>query len=349
MFRRRASAEAPPRSSSTSAIRANQIAAIEEALAAVPVGVLVESADGTPIVANALVASPFGELTADTLAEVAVRRALDGARRGEVTVERVDIAGTQPRSLEVTATPLAGGGAVAVAVDTTERLRLDAVRRDFVANVNHELRTPIGALTVLAEALAGEANRSTVERLAGRIQAEAARAAALIDDLLEFAKVEAREQPRHREVDIAEVVALATQRTSALAEQRRIRVVTNVEPAVVVGEFDQLVVALTNLLDNAMNYSDEGGTVNIDARTSGKNVEITVRDEGIGIPARDLDRIFERFYRVDAARDRRTGGTGLGLAIVRHVATNHGGEIFVDSQEGVGSTFVLRLPATRDA
>ena len=320
---------------------------VAEALELMPIGIVIEDRDGATIVDNARARTPLGDLTGDTLADVALRRALARARTGDAAVETVDIAGTPPRRLEVTATPLSAGGAVASVFDTSERLRLEAVRRDFVANVNHELRTPIGALTVLAEALVAEHDRTTVERLAGRIQAEAGRARALIDDLLDFARVETEAQPPHFPVNLAEVLDMAVGRMSAAAEQRHVGIVLDAEPSTVVqGDHDQLVVAVANLLDNAIKYSDEGSSVRLEARVSsdGDQVEVVVRDEGIGIPPRDLDRVFERFYRVDHARDRRTGGTGLGLAIVRHVAQNHGGDVVVESIEGAGSTFTLRLP-----
>lgn len=320
---------------------------ITEALDLVPIGLVISGRDGETVLANVRSRSLFGDLTADTLANATLKRSIDRATAGVTAFETVDIAGAQPRQAEVTATPLTGGGAVATVVDTTERLRLDAVRRDFVANVNHELRTPIGALAVLAETLEVERAPATVERLAGRIQAEAARAGALIDELLDFARVEAVDQPPHRPVSVAEVVDVAVARVAAAAGRRRIRVEAAVDPdVIVVGDIDQLVAAVANLIDNAIKYSDAGTTVDVAARVAGKGetVDVVVRDEGIGIPPRDLDRVFERFYRVDQARDRRTGGTGLGLAIVRHVAVNHGGEVLVESQEGVGTAFTLRLP-----
>lgn len=322
---------------------------IIEALDLVPIGLVIAGGDGKPVLANLRSRSLFGDLTADTLASATLKRAIDSAAGGVATFETVDIAGAQPRQAEVTATPLSGGGVVATVVDTTERLRLDAVRRDFVANVNHELRTPIGALAVLAETLEVERAPATVERLAGRIQAEAARAGALIDELLDFARVEAVDQPPHRPVSVAEVVDVAAARVAAAAGRRQIRVDLAVDPDVsVMGDIEQLVVAVANLIDNAIKYSDAGTTVQVESRAGkGETIDLVVSDEGIGIPPRDLDRVFERFYRVDQARDRRTGGTGLGLAIVRHVAVNHGGDVFVESQEGVGTSFTLRLPTGR--
>jgi two-component system sensor histidine kinase SenX3 len=247
--------------------------------------------------------------------------------------------------LEVSASPVAGG-VVAVLIDATDRQRLEAVRRDFVANVNHELRTPIGALGLLAEALDGERDAGNIDRLAARMAAEVERAWALVEDLLDFSRVEAHEQPCHQPVALADVIHAAAARVSAPAEAKGVHLDLpgGSGTPTVHGDRDQLVMAVANLLDNGVKYSDAGTTVRVALADEGDTVLLTVADEGIGIPARDLDRVFERFYRVDAARERRTGGTGLGLAIVRHVATNHGGTVSVESREGAGSTFTLRLP-----
>jgi two-component system sensor histidine kinase SenX3 len=326
----------------------DDLSLVRHALERLPVGIVIEDASGRRVAANQRARSPFGDVTGDALAGVALERAMAEARQGRPATEVLDLHGPHPRRLEVSASPLTDEGVVAVLVDATERQRLDAVRRDFVANVNHELRTPIGALGVLAEALAGERDREVLDRLAGRIAAEVERAWRLIEDLLEFSRVEAEQQPGHEPVSIADVTHVAAGRVSAVAEQKGVRLDVPDFPTApeVYGDREQLIMALANLLDNAVKYSDAGTTVRVRATVDGEAVAVSVSDEGIGIPARDLDRIFERFYRVDAARDRRTGGTGLGLAIVRHVATNHGGTVSVESQEGVGSAFTLRLPRT---
>lgn len=316
-----------------------------------PVGVVIEDGSRRTIAANQLARSPFGEVTGDALAGGVLNRVIAQARTGDARTETLDLHGPQPRRLQVTASPLGDGGVVAVLVDASERRRLDAVRRDFIANVNHELRTPIGALGVLAEALSGEQDGATLNRLAGRISTEVERARALIEDLLDFSRVEADHQPTRETVAIADVIEIASARVSARGEQKGLHLDLPESDALptVEGDREQLIMAVANLLDNAVKYSGAGTTVRVTVSSDHEAVVIAVSDEGIGIPARDLDRIFERFYRVDAARDRRTGGTGLGLAIVRHVATNHGGTVSVRSQEGVGSTFTLRLPASRRA
>ncbi|MCB1017231.1 MAG: sensor histidine kinase, partial [Acidimicrobiales bacterium] len=216
--------------------------------------------------------------------------------------------------------------------------------RDFVANISHELKTPVGALALLAEALIA-ADEEDRERLARRMLTEAHRVGNTIDDLLSLSRIEADQGAEWEPVAVDAVIHEAASRARSAAEQRGIRIETPTTPPIaVVGDLRQLVSAVFNLLDNAVKYSDPGSAVVVGARQSGNWVELVVSDHGPGIPARDLERIFERFYRVDRARSRETGGTGLGLAIVRHVANNHGGVVSVDSREGEGSTFTLRLP-----
>jgi two-component system sensor histidine kinase SenX3 len=230
--------------------------------------------------------------------------------------------------------------------DVTDRRRLEAVRRDFVANISHELKTPVGALGLLAETLLSEDDPAVARRLAERLLDEAFRVGRTIDDLLALSQIEADEVGLRDEVPVHLFIAEAVERVRPAAEQHDISIQVE-EPAarlVVLGDRRQLVSATYNLLDNAVKYSDPGSTVEVRARTDGQWIELSVEDHGIGIPRRDLERVFERFYRVDRARSRETGGTGLGLAIVRHVASNHSGEVRVESREGEGSTFTLRLP-----
>ena len=230
--------------------------------------------------------------------------------------------------------------------DVTDRRRLEAVRRDFVANISHELKTPVGALALLAETLLAEDDPAVAQRLAERMLAEAFRVGRTIDDLLELSRIEADEEARRDDVPVHLVIAEAVDRVRPAAEQQGITIEVEEPPQrlAVAGDRRQLVSATYNLLENAVKYSDQGSSVQVRARTDGRWVDIEVEDHGIGIPRRDLERVFERFYRVDRARSRETGGTGLGLAIVRHVASNHAGEVRVESAEGEGSTFTLRLP-----
>jgi two-component system sensor histidine kinase SenX3 len=242
-----------------------------------------------------------------------------------------------------------GDGTVAVLLeDVTDARRLEDVRRDFVANVSHELKTPTAALGLLSEALADAADDpEAVRSFAVRAQREAGRLAPLVQDLVALSRLEGAEaQPEHELVRLDRVMAEAVDRVRTTAQARRIDVVRSGDHGLHVrGSESQLTTALGNLLENAVSYSPDDARVVLGARLEGDSVEVIVVDEGIGIAAKDLDRVFERFYRADPARSRATGGTGLGLAIVKHVATNHGGTVSVRSTEGYGSTFTLRLPA----
>ena len=319
----------------------NEVRSLREVLDALDLGVVVRDAAGVEIIRNRRAGAPTDDLQADALVARAVAE-LFSSSEGARTLE---LHGPPRRSVSLAAHALVSGGTVVVIEDASERTRLDAMRRDFVDNVNHELRTPIGALGVLAEALEGETDPAVISRLVGRMGTEVTRAHALIEDLLDLSRIEQPGGSAHAPVDVADVVNAAVARVQPLSERFGVRVsVAPVTSAVVVqGDWDELVSAVANLVDNAVKYSDEGGEVDVAVVAGPQVVDIVVRDTGIGIPAKDVDRIFERFYRVDRARDRRTGGSGLGLAIVRHVAVNHGGEVLVSSGEGEGSTFTLRI------
>jgi two-component system sensor histidine kinase SenX3 len=215
-----------------------------------------------------------------------------------------------------------------------------------VANVSHELKTPMGALGLLAETLVAETDASVAQRLASRIHTEAFRVSRIIDDLLDLSRIESEEAPPREPVLVNLLMAEAVERMRAAAEQRdvKIEMAEPTPPMAVLGDRRQLVSALYNLLENAVKFSYDGSTVTFTGTVGDGEVTLEVEDHGVGIPARDLDRVFERFYRVDQGRSRTTGGTGLGLSIVRHVAANHQARIEVESREGEGSTFRLILP-----
>ena len=242
--------------------------------------------------------------------------------------------------------PLSPTAALVLVEDLSEARRVDAVRRDFVANVSHELKTPVGALSLLAEAVQSASDDpEAVQRFAARMQVESTRLSNLINDLVDLSKLQGAEHQYHDLVEIDRVVAEAVDATKTLATAREIDVVVgSPTSATVLGDEGQLVMALRNLLTNAIAYSPQGTRVAVAARNAEGVVEVGVKDQGIGIPEAEQSRIFERFYRVDPARSRITGGTGLGLALVKHVCVNHGGECTVWSVEGEGSTFTLRLP-----
>ena len=320
---------------------------VQEGLDQLRIGVLLCGEDGREVFRNQRLSSLVGDLHVDVLVARAAEEMLIATLSSGAREEILELRGPPARSIKLAAARLQSGGAIAYVEDASERSQLDAVRRDFVANVNHELRTPVGALGLLADALGEERDPAVVERLANRIAVEADRARLLIEDLLDFSKVETNDGAIVEPIIVASTVDGARERVLALADRVGVSVsVGPIDPALVVeGDREQLLSAVANLLDNALKYSEPGGPdVTVAVEGTPSTIDIIVSDRGIGIPSRDLDRIFERFYRVDRARTRRTGGTGLGLAIVRHVASNHGGDVTVTSTEGVGTTMTLRLP-----
>ena len=255
--------------------------------------------------------------------------------------------------MRVRVAPLTSNTSLVLAEDVSEAMRVDAVRRDFVANVSHELKTPVGALSLLSEAVqAASDDPEAVRHFAGRMQIESQRLTNMINDLIDLSRLQGAETPKRASlIDSTRVIAESCDATRLAAHAREIEVVVGAAvDAQVYGDEAQLVMALRNLLTNAIAYSPPKTRVAVATRivpdSAGDVVEISVTDQGIGIPYGEQDRIFERFYRVDPARSRITGGTGLGLAIVKHVCVNHGGECTVWSVEGEGSTFTLRLPTT---
>ena len=307
---------------------------------------------GEVVVANAAGRAYEEARHGEALISAGVEEAVGDALAGRPAERSVDLAGPPSRTVAVRATPLGAPtdptGAVAIATDISERLRLDAVRRDFVANVSHELKTPIGGLALLAEIAAGTDDDAERARLVERLQCEALRASQLVDDLLELDGIERDPGRVQVSVDPDEVVDEARRRVEATSGGYGVAIEVRRSAAVrLVGDPAQLAAAVANLLDNAVKYSPEGSTVVTTTDERDGWLEIAVVDRGVGIPPDELERVFERFYRVDQARSRRTGGTGLGLSIVRNVARAHGGDVEVTSREGEGSTFTLRLPVER--
>ena len=234
-----------------------------------------------------------------------------------------------------------------LAEDRTEAFRLDEVRRDFVANISHELKTPIAAVGLLAEALNQAADEpAQVRRFASRLTTESGRLTRLTQEIIELSRLQAQDslsEPENLSID--DVVAAAVDQSRVVADAARITLaVGQPSGALVTGDERLLVMAVHNLVANAVHYSAEGSRVGVGVRHHDGVVEVTVTDQGVGIQEADLDRIFERFFRVDQARSRHTGGTGLGLSIVKHIVQIHGGDIRVWSQPGSGSTFTIRLP-----
>ncbi len=294
-------------------------------------------------------------LVVSELAALARQVRRDGRiREGEFEMP-VPRFGGRTTSFAVRVAPLGGvggGGLVLVlAEDQTESRRVDEVKRDFVANTSHELKTPVGALALLAETIEDAADDAeAVRRFAGKMRQEAQRLTSLVQDLITLSRIQAVEPvPDPRPVDLGAVVAEAVDRCRMKANARGITLATvGTRGLVVLGDEDLLVTALRNLLENAVAYSPERTRVVISMKRADGSAELSVADQGIGIPERDLERIFERFYRVDPARSRATGGTGLGLAIVKHVMAAHNGKVTVRSVEGAGSTFTLSIPLRGD-
>ena len=284
-------------------------------------------------------------LLSGELADLVPRARRDGQiRETELVMSRP---GVPARHVTARVAPLGSRLVLALVEDRTRERRVEAVRRDFVANVSHELKTPVGAIRVLADAVTEAAeDPEAVRRFAGRMLTESDRLTQLVLQIIELSRLQGDEPLEAPEaVDVDEVISTAVDTSAIDADKKGISVHTGgVEGLQVFGNEDQVLAAVANLISNAVAYSDPGSTVSVTTRADQGSVEIAVVDQGIGIPQDEIDRIFERFYRVDPARHRSTGGTGLGLSIVKHVAATHGGEVRVWSVEGQGSTFTLTLP-----
>ena len=320
-------------------------------LSVLPSASMVVSADGLVLRASArsqaLGLVNRSLVTVPDIARLIDKVAGDGeAREQEMRVRRPPL-GRELLELRVRVAPLGTGAILVLIDDLAEERRVDAVRRDFVANVSHELKTPVGALSLLAEAvLASSDDADQVRHFAERMQLEASRLSHLVQDVIDLSRLQGDDPHTHAEiVDVDDLVDRSIDEVRTVAAASNVDfIVGNPSRASIYGDRGQLQTAIRNLLANAVAYSPGGTRVAIEARVTGSMVEILVKDQGIGIPSNDLDRIFERFYRVDPARSRVTGGTGLGLSIVKHVCQNHGGECTAWSEMGVGSTFTLRLP-----
>ena len=336
--------------------------AVDVVSTAVPDGVdqVIEALESAGIVldpSNTVVkASPgamaFGLVWNQSLVHPELVTIVDRVRRyGEPITQELELArgpfGDANIYLFVRVARLGARYILLLAEDRTESYRLDEVRRDFVANISHELKTPIGAVGLLAEALEAASDEpDQVRRFAKRLTKEADRLARITQEIIELSRLQAADALTKPEVvEIDRVVALAIDQNRVAAESSRVTIVSGGDAgAEVYGDEPLLAVALHNLIANAIQYSPKGSRVGVGVKNADGIVEIAVTDQGIGIPDEELDRVFERFFRIDPARSRHTGGSGLGLSIVKHVVQNHGGDIRVWSQPGNGSTFTIRLP-----
>lgn len=274
-------------------------------------------------------------------------------RDGQIREQEITktLPGYPTRTVVTRVAPLRASLVLALIEDRTREHRVEAVRRDFVANVSHELKTPVGAIRLLSEAVVDASDDpEAVERFAQRMIKESDRLSVLVQQIIELSRLQGDDPLEHADpVAVDEVVAAAVDTSAIDASTRDVTVSSSTDSdLVVLGNREQIEIAVGNLVKNAVTYSPAGATVAVTARTVDDAVEICVTDQGIGIPAGEIDRIFERFYRVDPARHRSTGGTGLGLSIVKHIAAVHGGDVSVWSVEGRGSTFRLRLPRSHD-
>ena len=330
-------------------------AGIDEVLAALPSAAVVIDSDGEVIKASTaayalgLVDGPaFGSpQLQETVARVADRRIYEDVN----FVIKHDANEYSRRFLHAGVAPLGKGYVLVLCDDETEFHRVEAVRRDFVANVSHELKTPIGAISLLAEAVTDYSDDpEAVHRFGGKIQKESTRLVHLVQEIIDLSQVQDNEELESSAViEVAEVVEEAIDRARTNAESKNITINVALSPDLrVEGSFDLLAKAVRNLVDNAVNYSSADTEVGISTERRGNSVAVIVTDHGIGMSSKETDRIFERFYRVDKARSRNTGGTGLGLSIVKHIIATHGGKIKVWSRQGEGSTFTVLLPLAHE-
>jgi two-component system sensor histidine kinase SenX3 len=323
---------------------------LRRALDSLMQAVIVCDEHGETVFRNTRAIALMGNRHSDAIAVQAVDELLQTTVPGTSEERTLELYGPPRRTLVVRSQSIDNGqralGTIAVIDDVSDRRRLEEVRRDFVANVSHELKTPMGAIGLLAETLLEENEPEISQRLAQRIHTEAFRISRIIDDLLDLSRIESEESPPREPVLVNLILGEASERVRAAAEQRGVEValVEPSPPVAILGDRRQLTSAVYNLLENAVKFSPDAGIVHLEGGVNNGEVVITVQDSGIGIPTRELERIFERFYRVDHGRSRSTGGTGLGLAIVRHVAQNHRGSVQVESREGEGATFTLHLP-----
>jgi two-component system, OmpR family, sensor histidine kinase SenX3 len=289
-----------------------------------------------------------GRLASNELAQLVQQVRRDGQiRETDLTLPRRS---GHSRTVTARIAPLSSRLVLALVEDRTRERRVEAVRRDFVANVSHELKTPVGAIKLLAEAVCdASGDPEAVERFAGRMLTESDRLSRMVQQIIELSRLQGDEPlEAPAVVDVDQVIKQSVDITMMDAANKNISVVTGgVAGLSIFGNEEQVSAAVTNLVANAVAYSGNDSTVLVSTKATDDMVEISVVDQGIGIPHDELDRIFERFYRVDPARHRSTGGTGLGLSIVKHVAATHGGDVRVWSLEGQGSTFTLALPRSR--
>ena len=323
----------------------DQLERFMDALDLLPIGIVIVDLKLNRRVRNNAAAAMTGVRYVDILVDQAVDAMIDEikiAKSGNRILEAV--AGTT-RYFKISGQAMDDQRGIVTVEDITEKSRINTVQTDFVANLSHELKTPIGAVAALADSLSGETETEVVWRLAERIVTESHRMSRIVDDLLDLSRVEFGGTEEWTDIELATVLVEVVSTNQHAAKRQGLGLsLTGSAELLVRGDRSQLVSVFSNLVDNAIKYSEIGGVVNVSSTIKGDEIMVSVTDYGIGIAERDQKRIFERFYRVDRARSRATGGTGLGLSIVRHIVLEHGGAIDIRSEEGVGSTFTVRLP-----
>ena len=323
----------------------DQLERFMDALDLLPIGIVIVDLKLNRRVRNNAAAAMTGVRYVDILVDQAVDAMIDEikvAKSGNRILEAV--AGTT-RYFKISGQSMDDQRGIVTVEDITEKSRINTVQTDFVANLSHELKTPIGAVAALADSLNGETETEVVWRLAERIVTESHRMSRIVDDLLDLSRVEFGGTEEWTDIELATVLVEVVSTNQHAAKRQGLGLsLTGSAELLVRGDRSQLVSVFSNLVDNAIKYSEIGGVVNVSSTINGDEIMVSVTDYGIGIAERDQKRIFERFYRVDKARSRATGGTGLGLSIVRHIVLEHGGAIDIKSEEGVGSTFTVRLP-----
>jgi len=323
----------------------DQLERFMDALDLLPIGIVIVDLKLNRRVRNNAAAAMTGVRYVDILVDQAVDAMINEikvAKSGNRILEAV--AGTT-RYFKISGQAMDDQRGIVTVEDITEKSRINTVQTDFVANLSHELKTPIGAVAALADSLNGETETEVVWRLAERIVTESHRMSRIVDDLLDLSRVEFGGTEEWTDIDLATVLVEVVSTNQYAAKRQGLGLsLTGSAELLVRGDRSQLVSVFSNLVDNAIKYSEIGGIVNVSSTIKGEEIMVSVTDHGIGIAERDQKRIFERFYRVDKARSRATGGTGLGLSIVRHIVLEHGGAIDIRSEEGVGSTFTVRLP-----
>ena len=321
----------------------------EGVLDTIPLGIVIANKSGAIVFRNNT-ADAIVDSWTDGVVGRKVLECLQKSIRGISSAEQVRTSDSPPKIIEVITETLEIEkqitGATSILTDVTELIRTESMRRDFVANVSHELKTPIGAVSLLAETLSQEDDPDTTLRLAKRLEAEAQRLGRIVDDILDLSRIEGQAIEAPDVVELNEVVNEAVDRLFTFASRKKVEIKTKLNANTVEGDRLQLISLVHNIIENAVKYSEENSQVEVtlDFSKDSSIVCLIVVDSGIGIPEIELERVFERFYRVDRARSRQSGGTGLGLSIVRNIATRHGGSVKIDSVEGEGTTVTVDLP-----